>query len=53
MKILDNLDLICDNELTYSFVHSVAGKAVVHERAVKGSPEQPNADIFFIGVGDI
>jgi len=53
LKIIDNLDFICDNELTENFVHSVVDKVVVHERAVKGSPEQPNVDIFFVGVGDI
>lgn len=53
IKIVDNLDFICDNELTEKFVHSVVDKVVVHERAVKGSLEQPDVDIFFAGVGDI
>lgn len=53
LKIIDNLDFICDNELTEKFVHSVVDKVIVHERTVKGSLEQPNVDIFFIGVGDI
>jgi|GEM_PF-4273269 len=53
IKIIDNLEFICDNELNEVFVHSIVDKVVVHERTVKGSREQPNVDIFFKGVGDI